>query len=210
MGTNSNQHVCPVEFAGSLDNRLRRWLQNPKTLLSPYINPGMRVLDMGCGPGFFTIEMAWLTGKEGQVVAADLQKGMLERIAKKINGTELSNQITLHLCQQDSIGLPGKFDFIFAFYMVHEVSDHTSFFKELASLLKPGGKLLIIEPKFHVPEKSFTKTIGILTSCGFSVIKERSTLVNREVLVTFFPVGDQNEGKAGKDTLKTTLSGNRK
>ena len=185
MGTNVKQHVCPVEFAGSLDNRFRRWLQNPKTLLSPYIKPGMRVLDMGCGPGFFTIEMARLTGMDGQVVAADLQKGMLEKIAKKINGSELSSRITLHLCQHNKIGLTGKFDFIFAFYMVHEVSNKDFFFRELSSLMKSGGKLLIIEPKFHVPEKSFAKTIGILTSCGFSVIKKRSALVNREVLVTF-------------------------
>jgi 2-polyprenyl-3-methyl-5-hydroxy-6-metoxy-1,4-benzoquinol methylase len=45
--------VCPVELAHSLDNTLRRWLQNPKNILAPYIQEGMTVLDVGCGPGFF-------------------------------------------------------------------------------------------------------------------------------------------------------------
>jgi 2-polyprenyl-3-methyl-5-hydroxy-6-metoxy-1,4-benzoquinol methylase len=45
--------VCPVELAHSLDNTLRRWLQNPQRILAPYIQEGMTVLDVGCGPGFF-------------------------------------------------------------------------------------------------------------------------------------------------------------
>ncbi len=42
--------VCPVELAGSLDNRFRRWLQNPRKILAPYVREGMKVLDIGCGP----------------------------------------------------------------------------------------------------------------------------------------------------------------
>jgi hypothetical protein len=39
------QHrVCPVEKAGILDSRLRRWLQNPRKIVSPYIQEGMTVL----------------------------------------------------------------------------------------------------------------------------------------------------------------------
>ena len=50
--------VCPVEIAGGLDNRVRRWIQNPRKILSPYIKVGMKVMDIGCGPGFFSNEMA--------------------------------------------------------------------------------------------------------------------------------------------------------
>lgn len=45
--------VCPVELAGSLDNKIRKWFQNPQKILAPYIKEGMKVLDIGCGPGFF-------------------------------------------------------------------------------------------------------------------------------------------------------------
>ena len=47
--------VCPVELAGSLDGRVRGWLQNPGKILAPYVREGMTVLDVGCGPGFFSI-----------------------------------------------------------------------------------------------------------------------------------------------------------
>ena len=48
-----------------------------------------------------------------------------------------------------------KFDFILAFYMVHEVPDQKKLFVELKSILKPNGKVYIIEPKFHVTKKMF-------------------------------------------------------
>jgi len=50
--------VCPVERAGSLDNKIRRWLRNPQKILGPYIDEGMTVLDIGCGPGLFTADFA--------------------------------------------------------------------------------------------------------------------------------------------------------
>ncbi|MBE0646437.1 MAG: methyltransferase domain-containing protein [Bacteroidales bacterium] len=87
-------YICPVELSGSLDNRARRWLQNPSKILAPYINPGVKILDIGCGPGFFTLEMARLTGSGGAVVAADLQQEMLEKVRQKIIGTELHDRIT--------------------------------------------------------------------------------------------------------------------
>jgi 2-polyprenyl-3-methyl-5-hydroxy-6-metoxy-1,4-benzoquinol methylase len=53
-----DNHVCPVERAGILDHRIRRWLQNPQKILRSYIEEGMTVLDIGCGPGFFSIDAA--------------------------------------------------------------------------------------------------------------------------------------------------------
>ncbi|MBN1199805.1 MAG: class I SAM-dependent methyltransferase [Bacteroidales bacterium] len=194
MSQNRNQRVCPVEIAGALDTTLRRWLQNPEKLLSPYIKPGMSILDIGCGPGFFTIEMARLTGSTGHVVAADLQPGMLEKVRVKITETSLKDRITLHQCQQNTIGLKKTFDLILAFYVVHEIPDQSSFFRELSSLMKSGGKLLIIEPKFHVSKESFEKTIGILTDSGFNVLKRRSRLVNREVLATRVSLFSPDQG----------------
>ncbi len=58
--SNRNNHVCPVEEAGILDNKFRRWLQKPQKIVSPYIEEGITVLDIGCGPGFFgSISIGW-------------------------------------------------------------------------------------------------------------------------------------------------------
>lgn len=70
---NINTRVCPVALSGSLDNSIRRWLQNPEKILRPYITEGMTALDVGCGPGFFYIEMAPMVSKTGQGIVADLQ-----------------------------------------------------------------------------------------------------------------------------------------
>ena len=142
MKKEETPYVCPAEFAGSLDNSFRRWLQNPQKILKPYIKQGMSVLDLGCGPGVFTVEIAKLVGESGKVVAADLQDGMLKIVAGKITGTTLEKRVVLHKCQENSIGLDEKMDFILAFWMVHEVPDHDRLFEELKSILKPGGEAL--------------------------------------------------------------------
>ena len=107
--------ICPIEKADSLDTKFRRWLQNPKKILKPYINEGMTVLDFGCGPGFFSVGLAQMVGESGRVIAADLQEGMLQKLKDKIKGTELENRITLHKCEEDKIGITENVDFVLGF-----------------------------------------------------------------------------------------------
>lgn len=165
-------HVCPVERAGSLDLGIRRWVQNPHRILSPYVEPGMTVLDFGCGPGFFTVDLAELVGKTGQVIAVDLQEGMLERLRKKIQNNELKDRIILHQCEADRIGWSKPVDFFLAFYMLHEVPDPAGFFNEMEKILKPTGKGLLVEPPFHVSKSAFEETIRKAQNAGF-VLEER-------------------------------------
>jgi ubiquinone/menaquinone biosynthesis C-methylase UbiE len=164
--------VCPVELANSLDNKIRRWLQNPQKILSPYVKEGMKILDVGCGPGFFSVELAKMVGTGGQVYAVDLQEGMLQKLRDKIYGTPLEKIIQLIKCERDEINVPEKVDFILAFYMVHEVPNKDKFFAALKNILKENGAFLIVEPKlFHVSKKEFDSTIGKAESVGFKVAK---------------------------------------
>ena len=169
---NSKNRVCPVERAGSLDLRIRRWFQNPSKILSPYIEKGMTVLDFGCGPGFFTLDLALMVGESGQVIAADLQEGMLDRLRKKIQGTDLQERILLHQCDANRIGWSKSIDFVLAFYMLHEVPDPEGFFNEIGTILKSKGKLLLVEPPFHVSKSAFEETIRKAGKAGF-VLEER-------------------------------------
>jgi len=75
-----NNNICPVEKAGGLDNSIRKILQHPRKILRPYIKEGMSVLDLGCGPGYFSLEIAKLLNESGKVIAADLQQGMLDKV----------------------------------------------------------------------------------------------------------------------------------
>ena len=183
MKNEKDPYVCPAQFSGSLDNSFRRWLQNPEEILKPHIKEGMMVLDLGCGPGVFTIELAKLVGVSGKVIAADLQQGMLDIIAGKIKGTESEQRIKLHKCQNDSIGLDEKTDFILAFWMVHEVPDHTSLFEELKTILKPGGTLYIVEPKMHVAGKAFEKMTSLATNAGFEITNRPKVFFSRTIML---------------------------
>jgi ubiquinone/menaquinone biosynthesis C-methylase UbiE len=176
--------VCPVEMAGSLDLKIRRWFQNPRRILRPHIVEGMTALDLGCGPGFFSIDMAQMVGKSGRVIAADLQEGMLRKLGDKIRGTELEERITLHKCEVDKIGLSEEVDFILAFYMVHEVPDQEAFFNEIRSIIKRQGRVFIVEPSFHVSKAVFERTMGRARDAGFSLVEKRpKALLSRTVIL---------------------------
>jgi ubiquinone/menaquinone biosynthesis C-methylase UbiE len=165
---NERTRVCPVELAHSLDNNIRRWLQNPRKILAPYVKEGMSVLDIGCGPGYFSIEMADMVGKNGKIISADLQEGMLQKLHEKVQGTGLEKRIQLVRCDQNNVHVTEHVDFILAFYMVHEVPDKSSFFQQLRKILKDQGQLLMIEPKlFHVSREEFTETIRLAEQHGF-------------------------------------------
>jgi len=175
--------VCPVERAGGLDNRIRRWLQDPQKILGPFIKEGMTVLDLGCGPGFFSIDMAQLLGKSGRVIATDLQEGMLNKLRAKIHETELEDRITLHKGEENKIGLAEKVDFILAFYMVHEIPNQEEFFNEIEVILKPKGQVLIVEPSFHVSKSAFEETIRKARNAGFTLVERPRLLLSKTAVL---------------------------
>jgi ubiquinone/menaquinone biosynthesis C-methylase UbiE len=112
--------------------------------------------------------MAKLVGTGGKVISADLQEGMLQELSRKIKGTELEHRIKPIRCDQDRINISERVDLILAFYMVHEVPDKSSFFKQLKDVLNERGQILLVEPKlFHVSRKAFELTIKVAEDNGF-------------------------------------------
>jgi ubiquinone/menaquinone biosynthesis C-methylase UbiE len=184
MGKEKSPYVCPAEFAYSLDNIFRRLVHNPRKILKPYIIKGMTVLDLGCGPGYFTEELARIVGDEGKVIAADLQQKMLDKMLRKTRGTGIEHRIEPYLCKIDRIGVQVRIDFVLAFWMIHEVSDQQQMFEELKSLLNPDGKIWIIEPKIHVTVDDFNKMITKLDSAGLEIVDKPQVALSRSVLVS--------------------------
>jgi ubiquinone/menaquinone biosynthesis C-methylase UbiE len=183
------RRICPVERAGSLDNVLRRWLQDPDRILKPYLREGMTVLDVGCGPGFFTIPMARMVGGTGKVIAADLQDGMLRKVGRKIAGTELEDRVTLHRCVADRLGVAGPVDFVLLFYVVHEVPAPGAFFREIAGLLGPTGRVLMVEPPFHVSGAAFAASLAEARAADLAASRGPRMFPNRSALLTLSACG---------------------
>lgn len=156
MEVNKEPHICPVRWACILDNKIRRWFQNPKKILQTHIKNGMSVIDFGCGPGYFTVEIADMVGESGKVIAVDVQEGMLELLRNKIKGTKLENRIETINIAEGGIANIKKVDLVLAFYVIHEVENKNKILIEINNMLKDNGLFLVAEPKlFHVSRQEF-------------------------------------------------------
>ncbi len=175
--------VCPVERAGALDTRYRKLIQSPKRILKPYVKPGMLAVDLGCGPGVYTLEMARRVGEKGTVIAADIQDGMLKIIEGKIQNSPLEKIIKLHKTTAESLRLSVQADFVLAFYVLHEIPGKENLYNELYTLLKPGGKILIIEPRGHVKKQEFKDMVSKLELLGLYQVKCAKVLFAYTVLL---------------------------
>jgi len=169
-----SERVCPVWIGYLLLSPLRKLFQNPNKILSPYVKNGMKVMDVGCAMGYFSLELANLVGANGKVICVDMQEKMLDVLKKRARKVNLSERIETRLCNQASLGLDDlkeKLDFVLAFAMVHEVPDAIPFIKEVSGTIKRKGYLLISEPAGHVTENDFNKTISIAGQNNLRVIE---------------------------------------
>jgi ubiquinone/menaquinone biosynthesis C-methylase UbiE len=171
-GVTTMPHVCPWWGGYFIDNRFRRLLHNPQKIVGPYVKPGMTVMDVGCGMGFFSIAMAKIIGNRSLVIAVDLQQKMLDVLRKRAQRAGVADRIQLHICEQDRLGVQTQADFALAFMMLHEVPDQRRLLTEIQSSLRPGGKLLVAEPRLHVSGKAFQQTVATAKESGFRPIGE--------------------------------------
>lgn len=163
--------VCSHKHAFILDNFFRKLFQNPAKILGPYVSKGDTAVDIGCGPGFFTLELARIAGDRGQVLAVDLQEEMLSKVAAKAAQKQMGHIIRPVLCTQTDLNLPAHLqaDFILAYYMVHEALDKERFFRQAGAALRPGGRMLVVEPPFHVSASQFRGIEKTAQAAGFSI-----------------------------------------
>ena len=177
-------HVCSHKHVWTFDNFLRPLIHNPEKIFSPFVKPGMRVMDVGCGAGFAAIGLAKLVGDSGMVVAVDVQPEMLAKVSKRGDWAGLGHRIETRQCTPDDLGIEGVFEFINAFYMVHEVSDKESFLRQIYACLAPDGHFLVVEPKFHVSRKGFDRMLQLIKNIGFFEFSTPSLLASRAVVWT--------------------------
>lgn len=180
---NISPHVCPHTISFFLDNWFRKLIQNPKKIMGPYIKKGDTVIDIGCGPGFFSIEMAKLVGKNGKVIAVDLQEKMIAHVKKKAAKHDMQNRMEFHQCDANAIGLNRKADFILAYYMIHETPSPLHFLEEARGMLKDGGKMLVVEPKMHVSKSIFAQMLQEAEQAGLKAMDFPPKKGGRSVLL---------------------------
>ena len=104
-------------------------------------SPGDRVLDAGCGPGFYASETLDRVGSDGSVVGVDASEAMLAVAAKRCEGHA---NVAFH--QGDVTALPvadADFDRALSVQVLEYVDDIPAALAELNRVLRPGGRLLL-------------------------------------------------------------------
>lgn len=166
-------NVCPWWLGYLLASPIRRLFQNPDELLSPFVKPGMTVLEPGPGMGFFTLPLARMVGPTGRVHVRDIQQPMLNGLLRRARKAGLQDRIEARLVNADSLQvgeLTGQVDVVCAFAMVHELPSQERFFAEVTPTLKQGGTLLLAEPAGHVSVEHFAGELGCAAEHGLRVV----------------------------------------
>jgi len=131
------------------DNPLLPLLKNPyKPLETAGLKPGQKVLEVGCGPGFFTIPAAKMVGEKGLIYAIDVNHRAMKRVEEKMRKHGLSN-IKPILGNAANSGLQeGSIDLAFIFGLRYIAGGLSNLIAEIYRILKSEGML------------SFEKTTG--------------------------------------------------
>ena len=143
IGTNINQQSIQISFENET-------VLDPKKVLQYCgVKPGMNLADLGCGPnGYFAIPMAKMIGPGSKVYAIDIIKASLESLESKADLIGLSNIITVwsNLEKVGAANVPrGTIEMSFIVNTLNQSNQHREILIETASLLKPNGKIVIID-----------------------------------------------------------------
>jgi ubiquinone/menaquinone biosynthesis C-methylase UbiE len=150
----------PWRLAPLLTTRWRsRLFGTPERVLDRAgVVPGMYALEVGPGPGMYTVPLAKRvasSGEDGRVTSLEIQPQMIEMLRKRLRAARVRS---VEVVQGDGRQMPlpdDSFDLVFLVDVVGEIPDKPAFFGECARVLKPGGILAVTEqisdPDFHLP-----------------------------------------------------------
>jgi SAM-dependent methyltransferase len=157
---------CPVSLSWLVNNPIRRGYMRP-VLERVGIRPGERVLELGPGPGAFSLDAARMLGNSGRLVAVDIQPEMIARLERHAREAGLEN-IEAHAASAYDLPIEdGSIDRAFLVTVLPEIPDRMRALAELRRVLKPGGILSITE-EFLDPDYLFaSETLRLVESAGF-------------------------------------------
>ena len=171
-----------------MDNGLRRLFFPPEKLVSKYVSEGKVVADLGCGPGYFTLPIAKIVGRQegGKVYAVDFDAKSIERLTEKAAKHGFENTIEAHVSSASNVGFipDASVDFVFANGLFCCMTDHLGAAIEINRILKkePYGTAYLSVTKFarKSDPRALAKDEWIkLVSANFNVLGQGESFASR-------------------------------
>ena len=141
----------PERYAKSFDDPARDAWQMPERVIAALqLQPGASVADLGAGTGYFSVRLAKAV-PQGTVYAVDIEQAMLAHIAKRASAAGLTNIVTVTAAER-SPALPAPVDVLLVVDTYHHLPDRVAYFREVQKMLKPGGRVAIVDFRKDSPE----------------------------------------------------------
>jgi ubiquinone/menaquinone biosynthesis C-methylase UbiE len=159
---------CPVwlRWFVELDNPFTRTNRAAAIIEHLELEPDMAVLDVGCGPGRVAVPLAERL-PQGEVVAVDMQEGMLRRAREKGESAHVSNIRFVQAGAGEGKLERNRFDRALLVAVLGEIPNQQAALQEIFDALKPGGILSVTEVIFDPHFQSHGKVTRLAEAVGF-------------------------------------------
>jgi precorrin-6B methylase 2 len=178
--------VLALATAQTIEHEPERehWQQVSDIFQAMAIGPGSTVADVGAGDGFLTVRLSPLVGEKGRVYAEDIAEERLERLQKRVADAHLDNVVIVHGAAADPSLPAARLDSVVILNSYHEMPKYDEMLWHIHESLKPGGRLVIVEPSPSLSEETRAQQIAKhhvgwafvaeeMTRAGFTIIGTR-------------------------------------
>ena len=155
--------------------------ENTKLLLKALqIKQGQTVADIGCGNGFYTLQLAKLVGPRGRVLAVDIQPEMLELLSKRASEAGIDNIEPILGTPADPKLPAGALDLVLLVDVYHEFAYPEQMLTAIRESLSPTGRVALAEYRMEDPsvpikllhKMSKQQILKEYTATGFTLARE--------------------------------------
>ncbi len=191
----TNRNIADVMgFGGApwLERSEREAEEAPEKALDAIgIQPGMVILDVGCGTGYFTRRMSKRTGPTGKVYGVDIQPRMIDSLKRNMQKEGIANVEAVLSKAEDPMLPAAAIDLILMVDVYHEFAKPQVMLARMRAALKPEGRMILLEYKKEDPnvpirpehKMSIEEARVEVEAEGFRLQKVISTLPRQHILI---------------------------
>ena len=170
-------HPRPYPWRRLLEHPWRLWYRKPGETVDQFgLKPQMTVLELGCGTGLFTVEIAQRLGEDGRLHVVELQEPYLRQAQQRVSQAGL--QARVHFHHSGAYALPienDSIDLVVVIATLAQIPERAVALSELRRVLKPGARLVISE---ELPDPAYVPPVVMrrwLANAGYRPIGQSGT-----------------------------------